>query len=173
MKELTRVFLDLCAQDLGIKEAGKNRHPLIDEFNKYCGVPLGSPYCLSAIMYRLNGACALLGLKNPIPKIASTQILFNTAPVKYIFLENPVAGEIGIMQSRADPSRGHAFVVRHDKLVTDKTLLTLEYNTGPDLGRDGDGVYNKIRTMNGTSTLKMRGFIDLVSWVLSENGLES
>jgi hypothetical protein len=173
--DLANQIIAIIAADVDAKMRethGKNRSPRIDSFNKRTGVPMGSPYCMAGAWCALDDACRKLGLKNPVPPTASSQGFFNNAPSKYRHTDMlgaiPIAA-FGVMQQKSNSSRGHIWVNKASKKSGSKTISTLEYNTGPDGGRDGDGAYAKIRKVDGTSTLRQRGWVDVVAWVLDAN----
>ncbi len=169
---LVAAYLDRVDDDLGLREPnGSNRSASIDEMNKWSGGGLGAPYCITGALHRLMLTCKKLGLAFPIRPEASTQRFFNLAPAKYKRTVKDVwlPGYIGIYVSKSDSSHGHAVILRLPKAVADKNVYTYEYNTGPDGGRDGPGFFAKTRSINGTTTLKFRGAVDVIQWILDAN----
>lgn len=164
---LAAIYLKRVVQDINLREAGKNRHPIIDEFNKWAGVAVGSPYCLSGALYRLDETCNILGLKNPVGRCAGTQSFYDLAPAKYknTFDRLVLPGDIGIMQVVLDQTRGHAFIVAEKKEPGVKKVKTYEYNTGSSGERDGEGFFEKTRT-DDITTMRVRGFVDVLTWIL-------
>ena len=163
-------LVDLCKEDIGQRETnGNNRSKLIDEINTAAGVDLGSPYCIAGILYRgVFRLCKINGLKMPINIEASTQEFWRNVPSKYKRLKgvNAKKGDIGIMQSRSDSSKGHAYLIIEDESDKQKTL---EYNTDPSGGRDGDGVWIRERSQSGDLAKKYLGAVDICQWIRDLN----
>lgn len=145
---------------------GPNRSPMIDAINKRLGVALGSPYCIGGLLVRgVEVLCKKYGLKNPVDMDASTQDFWQ-AMVKYHKLVGE-RGDIAIMRQYADAGRGHAWGVDHR--IDDKHYQSIEYNTGDDGGRDGDGVYSHNRSTDGDGSKKHLGFVDVVQCIADAN----
>lgn len=173
VETLNDQLITLCSKDLGQREPnGKNRSKMIDEINNAAGVDLGSPYCLSGIMYRgVFTLCKNKQLKMPIHIEASTQEFWRSVPSKYKRLAGSTAkkGDICIMQSRNNPSTGHAYLCIEDE-VKGKPQKTLEYNTDPNTGdRDGDGVYIRTRSQDGDLAKRYLGCVDICQWIRDLN----
>lgn len=172
---LRDLLVGLWLKDQGQREtAGKNRSPMIDAVNKRLHVPMGSPYCIGSLLVRgVEPLCTRLALKNPVIMTAGTQDFWNRSPVKYRKIKGVMAerGDIGILVTIDDPVHGHAFGLA--KTQTDvKHQSTIEYNTNPGGSRDGDGVFQLIRSQDGTSTKRYRGAVDVVQWILDANGVK-
>jgi hypothetical protein len=71
----------------------------------------------------------------------------------------PQPGYVVIWQ-HGDTTQGHTGIVT--KLIDADHFATIEGNTGDGSGvvRDGDGVYRRIRSINGAGSMKVLGFID-------------
>lgn len=153
----------------GKKETdGKNRAPWIDQDNKRAGVALGSPYCLTSALCRLDEACVELKLKNPVGIHASTQRFYAKSPEHYRF-QFAKKGMIGIQQSRKDKTKGHATPVRENMIADSKYYRSIEFNTDGSGSRDGDGVWKKTRSLDGDSSKIFLGFVDVCQWVMDHN----
>jgi hypothetical protein len=72
----------------------------------------------------------------------------------------PHPGYIVIWQ-HGDTTQGHTGIVTSE-LLDDNTFNTIEGNTSAGVGvvRDGDGVYERSRSINGAGNMKVVGFID-------------
>jgi hypothetical protein len=157
-------------EDLSQRETdGKNRSPMIDAINKRLHVPLGSPYCIGALLVRgVERLCTVHKLKNPVVMTGGSQLFYASAPSMF---KGPFKlcrkGDIGIMQSIATPTQGHAFGFTEDENLG--KFKTIEYNTNGVGSRDGDGVYELVRSRAGTMTKKWRGSVDVVAWIISAN----
>lgn len=161
---------------------GKNRSPRIDSFNKRAGVPMGSPYCASAGTCAIADAVAELSevlgvkLKNPVRITAASQDLRRTSfvPAKYIRKEGSLGkkGDVGVLQTISDSSRGHYVTLSKDQ-ESQPTFDTVEYNTDSGGSRDGDGAYARVRsTVDGSRANAGKLFIcftDVPQWVVDVN----
>ncbi len=147
---------------------GKNRSPRIDTFNKRVGVPMGTPYCASGGWCAIEDACKELGLKNPVPKTASSQSMYTNIPAKYRKQIGGKRGDGAILTNRNDAAHGHYMTVSSEQVGI--KFGTYEYNTDGSGGRDGDGAYEKSRTTAGDPLKKFRGFVDIPQWIFDHNG---
>lgn len=163
-------LVDLCKEDVGQRETnGPNRSKMIDEINTAAGVDLGSRYCIAGILYRgVFTLCKQHNLKMPINIEASTQEFWRKVPSKYKRLPGTQAkkGDIGVMQSRSDSSKGHAYLMYVDE---DTCQETIEYNTNPNGSRDGDGVWLRQRSQSGDASKKYLGAVDICQWIRDLN----
>lgn len=138
---------------------GKNRSPEIDKINLNQKSYLGAPWCLSLCQQVLDDVRAALNCKIDLPEGVGTQNWWRAVKAEYKS-EKPGVGFIGIMQSRTDKTKGHAFIVT--ELNQDGSFKTFEGNTDLSGDRDGDGAFFSKRTMSGTKGLKMIGFVDVI-----------
>lgn len=175
-QDIADTIIELVKKDVeeNLRETdGKNRSPRIDSFNERVGVPLGSPYCASAIWCAIDDACKLLNLKNPIPPTGWSQAFRRKSfvPEKYIKARSSLGnkGDVGVMQVTTDPQRGHLVLVAEDQKNTPK-YDTYEYNTDGSGSRDGDGAYKMTRSTTGVSGKKIFiCFTDVPQWILDAN----
>lgn len=178
-KLIATTITDIIKADIraGLRETnGKNRSPRIDSFNERCGVPMGSPYCASGGWCAIDDACKMLGLKNPVKASASSQAYGKPSfvPAKYLRKSGSLGmlGDVGVLQTVGDKSRGHYVTVGKDQ--EDKFLFsTLEYNTDGSGSRDGDGAYAMVRSTKNPSSVNSKKificFTDIPQWILDSN----
>lgn len=159
--------------DEGKRESnGPNRADWIDQINTRLHVPLGSSYCIGALLVRgVEVVCTKFELVNPVVMTAGTQNFYQRALAKVPHLVIPKGkrakkGSIGILQNKDDKSHGHAFGFRSDETDIQETI---EYNTNPEGSRNGDGVYKLNRTQSGTKTKIYLGAVDVVAWIIEAN----
>lgn len=137
--------LSVAQSYLGTKEKGHNRGLLADNCNEYTGAAMGSPWCagfLSLCFCRAAGP--LHGL---CPKSASSLGIRNWFEARQLLSWDPqdMANWKGAVAGWTnDDGHGHVFFVA--KRLTNPSgkivaIETVEGNSGPDGGRDGDGVY--------------------------------
>lgn len=156
--------------------AGHNRSPRIDSFNLRTGVPLGSPYCASGAWCAIDDACKILGLKNPVPKTASSQAFRRRefVPQRYIRPDGEFGrmGDAAVFQNVGDSSRGHYATLKKDQ-VQYPYFDTVEYNTNGSGWRDGDGAYEQRRSHIDRSSENAGKifvcFTDIPQWIFDSN----
>lgn len=160
-KDLVRItFVKNMRAFEGQKEThGSNRSPWIDMINKWIGVSLGSPYCMTSICYALNQTEKELKIKIDLPRSASTQTFFNKTKSKYK-VQHPDYGLIGIQQSKENKSQGHALVCL-TKQDPKGNFQTTECNTNALGSRDGQGCMLNQRNIKGDSLKKFLGYVDV------------
>lgn len=147
---------DLFRPYIGKRETkGKNRSPEIDAINAFTKAGMGAPYCVSTQCLLLQRAADISGDTTPIPKTASSVAFRNWFIDRQRLTYDPqrllsMTGAFGGW-TNDDGAHGHGFLIEKrytsffgigKKVVA---IGTLEANTGPDGGRDGDGFYAKKR----------------------------
>jgi len=145
---------------VGVKEVGSNRGYWIDRWNKGSGVAYGSPYCASYGRFCLDSSGAAT------PKIRSplaTAWLRNkgTISAKDVFygMAAVPSGSCVIWRNGETISGHFAFLV---KWINKRTFTTIEANTSSGVKgsqRDGNGVYNRTRTLSPFAYFRVVGFV--------------
>lgn len=172
---LRNTAIELAEEDLGWRESkGHNRSPEIDRVNIIVGVPLGSPYCKSALWVRvIDRACQTYGLVNPVPRNGSSQSMLWESPREFLKPAGvtPKKADIGILTKRNAPAYGHIYLVT--EVINEMKHKTIEYNTNLAGARDGDGCHRLERSVNGSPSKKFSYYCDWVAWVLKANNINS
>lgn len=155
---------------LGQRETnGNNRSPWLDALERIFGM-IAQAWCAMYATYCVRNVCKRLGLKNPVGLKAGSQDCFYDAPPKYRFRTKGKKGCFGVLRNKADHSHGHVYIVEADQ--TDPKLhATIEGNTNKAGSRDGDGVYENMRSTDGTATKDFLGFVDVAAWICDANGI--
>jgi len=153
------------------EDQGSNRSKIIDEFNRRAGEDMGEPYCIAGATCVFDDTCKELGLSNPVGIHAGTQEFWQNAPSKYKHDStfHAVAGMIGIYQDRGNHDHGHGVSVVADMVFPFKTFQTIEFNTNTTGGREGDNCYARQRSVDGTTEMRLLGFVDVCQWVMDYN----
>jgi len=159
---------------VGVHETSDNRGPVIDQFILKTGGSLGQPWCVSYVRY-----CALqvdkdfneiyavkkeLHEKNTLPKTSSVMKLWDLSPEEAKSI-TPIEGYIACWQhfnSKGNASGlGHCGIVGR-VLEEGRWFDSYEGNTGPGNGieRDGDGVFLKMRSCQGSPRFRLMGFVN-------------
>lgn len=161
---------------VGTMEAGgENRGPIVDHFIASTGGVLGSAWCLHFVRYcvdQVDKQCELiyaasesLRAPNILPKTGSCVKMWKTAP-EYSKSLTPSVGSI-VLWEHFDKA-AHATGLGHAGIVTKVLdgghwIGTVEGNTGPeragDINREGDGVFEKTRSLQGGPRMRILGFI--------------
>lgn len=145
---------------IGIQETGRNRGE-VAKYTRSTGIPDGSPYCASGIYWTFDTATKVLNLERsniPIPRTGLANGMFAYARRNGRNIGgSPRQQDLLVWRLRSTVF-GHIgqVVLPHGS----GWLKTIEYNTGAQNARDGDGVYYKMRnTKHPLGRMKFRGFI--------------
>ena len=150
---------------IGVKETGgDNMGECVQMFQKAAdGIAGKESWCMSFVQFCLkqnDKLCVdILGARGTHNLFVSEHCLtvWNKSP-KSCQLNTPVVGSIAIWQM-GNSTAGHAGIVV--AAYGDGTFETIEGNTGPGAGviREGDGVYLKKRSVAGSGSMKLLGFL--------------
>lgn len=161
-EQLHQAIISQISAYIGIREdQGDNRSKIIDLINKYMGLALGSPYCLSAIQYCLGQVEKQNdGVKFYLPFTGHCQTFFNSVNPKFKH-STPQAGDV-VIWKYAGTSSGHAGYV--EKVLDGGRIQTIEFNTRDSTGviREGDGCYRCVRSVKGSKLMPIMGFVRIV-----------
>lgn len=152
------------------ERTNNNDHPMIDKMLEYLGLPHNLAWCLAFCLWCVHTAVNPM----PFPKIARCSTFWEQVQKndwKYeTFDAEDVAwginkvtpGTIMIFSSSKVAGKsnwnGHAALVVSQKDA--RTWNTIEGNTNGAGSRDGNGVYNKTRSVKNGS-LSLEGFVKL------------
>lgn len=156
--KLLGAVTEVAATQVGIKEVGANRGP-VEIYLSSVKLPPGKPYCCAFTFWTFMRAAALVGVENPHFQTGHVLTHWKRAPEKAKLLPEQaiddikliVPGSIFIIDHGND--RGHTGIVVS---ATSRGLVTIEGNTDPSGGRDGDGVYRRTRRFGEINV----GYID-------------
>lgn len=153
------------------ESGGDNRGQIVEAFQRVVdGKATGEAWCLCFVQYCLLhvdvAVSEIFDRTFPLHSVEKTEhclTCWHKSPVvnKYRF---PKEGLICIWRHGAS-TRGHAGVVVKVEKGTGY-IWTVEGNTGPQnstVQREGDGIYLKRRSLNGSGSMKIMGFIQ--PWV--------
>lgn len=145
----------------GVRETARNRGPEVDGYVRRVGLNPDGAYswCQAFVYWSYDEAATRVHMQNPCVK---------TAGVLEHWAKSPAATRIYAEQAFDDPSLirpGAIFIVDHGggkghtgivTKVVDGQIGTIEGNTNQQGSREGDGVYQKVRTIGSINV----GFID-------------
>lgn len=153
-------WISTAEQYVGIRETKTNSSKEIDQFLRYVGLNPGYAWCMAYAQFTFNQACRSAGVKpTALHKGASVRTVFRQTRLKGKRLPSKFAGERGQMMCFMKPRTAFGHVAIVTQRLSDGKLRTIEGNTGPDGGRDGDGVYRKVRPIRGYPGLRTEGFL--------------
>lgn len=159
---LLKAVIESAKGEVGTKESGRNRGSKVDEYIRSVGLdPTKGEYawCQAFVYWNFSKAASGLQIQNPCIKTAGVLSHWTKAPDK-----NKIAAEVAL----DDPKLirpGAIFMVDHGEgkghtglveSVKAGRIHTIEGNTNKAGSREGDGVYEKDRSI-ASITL---GFID-------------
>lgn len=149
-------------QQVGIKEVGKNKGPMIEKYLASIGLPEGYSYCLAGQYYCFEEAAKLTGLQNPLPKTGLVMGLWNWAKKNGKIRKGYPERHDLICWQKGKSIFGH--IGRIIEVQKKGWVKTIEFNTGSDI-REGDGVY--IRKRNLFQPLQRMKIKGLIGWEIS------
>lgn len=136
------MFLAFAKSQLFVREIGTNAGQCVEEYLKTTGNRKGDPWCAAFIAWCGKSA---LGSKWPLPKTAGCQALFDAAKAKKLLVKTPLPGDLLLVYFKSMGRYAHVAIVG---AVQDNQVLTIEGNTNPDGGREGYGVFERVRPLN-------------------------
>lgn len=153
---------------VGVTEQGNNSGQLIQIWQKTVDAKaVEEPWCMCFVQSQIKTIDQMFykvfGLTN-FTRVFPSEHCFTVwqkSPAE-IRSKIPLPGSIAIWKQK-DSTSGHTGIVTSVN-IAQKTFKTIEGNTSPGDGivREGQGVYEKTRTMDGQGKLELLGF--LVPW---------
>ena len=152
-------FLEAAKACVGIvEEGGDNRGPMVEAFQSTIGGANGQSWCLSFIQALTAYVEDRFGVVSNLPLTELVAALWDKTPVEVrVTAENVQPGDLILWQYGAT-SKGHVGIVTN---VLFKLLRTIEGNTSDskEIDREGDGVYEKERSLIGTTNMHVLGYL--------------
>lgn len=157
---LPRALIEEAQKWVGVQEVGKNRGVEVEMFQKAVdGKASGEPWCAAFVEFCIKQVVAQHGVTTPVVASEHCLTIWNTTPVSQR-LTTPVPGCLVIWR-HGDSTQGHIGVVT-EVTADPRFIQTIEGNTGPEVkavNSEGDGVYVKLRNVEGTGNMKVLGFL--------------
>jgi hypothetical protein len=157
-----------CRRWVGVTEISPNKGQLVERWQKTVdGISTSESWCMCFVQHHIAWVDKVFheidGDTNftKISKSEHCLTVWNKTP-KELRSAVPVPGSIAIWQHEGT-TQGHTGIVS-SVLPSQRKFLCIEGNTGPGDGvvREGDGVFEKSRTMDGAGKMKLLGF--LIPW---------
>lgn len=150
-------FLEAANACVGIMEEGGDNHgKMVEAFQATIGGAHGQPWCLSFIQSMIAYVEDRFNVTSNLVLTELCLKLLDDTNISDRFTD-PKTGDIVIWQY-GETAKGHCgIVIKSDY----KVINTIEGNTSPSVfvDREGDGVYQKTRSITGTSNMHVVGFI--------------
>lgn len=147
---------------IGIVEQGDNAGKMVEEFQKAVdGKAQHESWCCAFMMYCISKVEEETGFSSILPKTEHCLTLWNKSPEE-CKSSIPKVGYLIVWQFYKDgkaTSNGHIGIVTS---IEGARVKTIEGNTGPgsNVERNGDGVYEKSRSISGSDSMKVVGFLN-------------
>jgi len=144
---------------LGVKESGgDNRGEWVDKFEKSIGGKAeGQSWCLAFVQFCANEVAKQLGCTNKLFATEHCLTVWNKTDPKQR-LPLPQVGCLIIWQF-GNTAEGHVGTVV--EVLPNNQVKTIEGNTsdGKGINRNGDGVYERVRSTKGSESFHVKGFL--------------
>lgn len=130
------------------KTERNNRAAHVDAYNRSAGIPLGSPYCVSAVYWACSTACVMLNLplsEIPVPRTGLARAVWNYGKKYGVRTEYLPARHDRIIYGHVGKITGHHEVI--DLVLKNGWVQTLAFNTSSRDPRNGDANELKIRNV--------------------------
>lgn len=162
---------------VGVHEESENRGPIVDHIIKSSGGTPGNPWCVSFVRYCVNKVDhefnniyvinpALRDSHNILPRTHGVLKLWNDSPSWAKTSLVPRLGYIVCWEHFKE--NGNATGLGHCGIVTGivdegRWFVSIEANTSngsAGIDRDGDGIYERTRSVQGSNRFRILGYID-------------
>lgn len=157
--ELNMELAEEARRWIGVREVGgDNRGPEVEEFQRAVdGKAQGEPWCAAFGMYCVAQVEARHGIISRIYRSESVKEIWDKSPDDMKSIE-PGAGYFACWIHGLGPM-GHLEIVQAD--ITKRDFKTVGGNTGDGSGvvRNGDGVYERLRSTSPQGKMRLLGFI--------------
>lgn len=141
MTSLITAVLRMAKAQVGIREVGRNRGERVEEYLAVAGAGPGEPWCAAFVSWCFALGAAELGVPNPMRLTPGALKIWRQSP-PWLRSSWPTPGSIFVI----DHGGGHGHCGLVESFTEgDLVIITIEGNTGPKGGREGDGVYRRAR----------------------------
>jgi hypothetical protein len=164
-----QVAVDIARKYIGMEEEDGNRGQMIDHWNRLSGVPLGSPWCASFLMFVIEGASNQASMKHKLFKSAHVLSVYNNS--KACWVNDPAPGRLVVWQM-GESLKGHIGIIT--EVIGHREVKTIEGNTAKEksVNREGRVVAEQVRNLNAVGKMKFKGILDPWKGVKASNPIE-
>jgi hypothetical protein len=141
------------------EQTGNNDGPYVEMFQRWTdGVAAHEPWCMAFAQFCVGNAAQQFGLISPLPASEHVLTVWNNSQHLVVF--PPYVGCLALWQ-HPGTTNGHTGIVTGVD-EQNGVFNTVEGNTsgGTGLNREGDGCYEKVRSMSGETNFVLLGFVD-------------
>lgn len=171
VEEKLQRFIEIAESQIGVTEVGgDNSGEAVEEYQKIVDKKARKePWCMALVQWCIKKVELEFSTHSYVFKSEGCLDVWRNTPIM-CRIENPQVGAIviwGMYDSTGNPTPfGHCGIVTNIK--SDLIFETVEGNTGPGgsydkINRDGDGVYARTRSVAGSFTMRIEGYI--LPWV--------
>jgi hypothetical protein len=152
--------IEIARAEIGVQEVplNSNRGPRVEEFQRTVGCGPGDAWCACFVYWCFDQATKNMGKKNPLVKTGGALASYNLSTGKKIpaveAKNNPAIikpGQIFILDFGG--GKGHTGIITS---VNGGFIDTIEGNTNDQGGREGSGVFGRVRKINSVN----KGFLE-------------
>lgn len=158
--ELRRQLVREARKWVGTKEVGgDNMGPEVEMFQRAVdGKAQGEPWCACFAIFCIKEVEARYDILSPVYRSEATRVIWDATPVSQR-LSGPEIGSLAVWE-KVGTRFGHIEIVTEPDAGNDK-FLSVGGNTsdGSGVNRDGDGVYEKVRSIERMGRLRVMGFL--------------
>ncbi len=151
-------LIEIARSFVGVTEkGGNNRGAQVEAFQRAVdGKAQREPWCAAFVQFCITQAEKETGIDCKVYRSEHCMTMWRKSPDDLRLLQ-PEVGCLMIW-NYVGSDRGHIGLVYS---VTPNKIMTIEGNTSPDeeIVREGDGVYSKVRSWNGSKTMKVAGWL--------------
>jgi len=136
--------LDFAGGEVGVREVGRNAGPRVEEYQAVVHLRPGDAWCAALVSFVFLRVAERLGIPCPLNLSGGALHLWEGAPREQR-TQTPEPGAIFVIDH--GHGLGHVGIVEHVNVGAPGELDTIEGNTDGSGGREGDGVYRRIRKL--------------------------
>lgn len=151
-------LIDEAKKWIGTKETRPNGGSAVESFQKAVdGKAMGEPWCAAFCFFCIKQVEAETGHKSPLFFTEHVMTCWSKSP-KNLRLVKPEPGAL-VLWRFDNSASGHMGIV-YD--IQGESIKTIEGNTSDGSGvvREGDGVYERFRSIHGSGKMKIVGYLD-------------
>lgn len=168
-KVMSQLLLLEASRWVTIREQGTNKGQMVELFQKAVdGKAQGEPWCMAYVQYCVKMAYEQFNISHPHVAGYIQNVLYPSEHCLTVWNKTPVIARTDkpypgclVIWRYGNTTNGHVGIIR--EVSEDmKTLYTFEGNTGAGVGvvREGDGVYPRTRSAEGSGDMKVVGYLE-------------
>jgi hypothetical protein len=134
MHKLVTATLNVAKSQVGVTEVGENGGAKVTAYLRATGLPAGNPWCAAFVAWCIGQAEAQTGVKCPLPKSASCDVLLAWGRKRGLLKTTPQPGDIFLKLDSPTDAVHTGFVTG---VPAAGSFTTMEGNTNAAGGREG------------------------------------